>query len=114
MSEKTFKIVDGDMSDGFHTFDELYEHRCLLFINWMISDGCPGDCYWVREHFEGWDLICCEIAWGTDEQISYHVPVKYRGFYDGILTERPSFEHVFDGHTPKDVVARLMKLAARG
>ena len=27
MAGKIFKIVDGDMSDGYHTFDELYEHR---------------------------------------------------------------------------------------
>lgn len=29
---KKFQIEGGDISDGYHTFDELYEHRCLLFI----------------------------------------------------------------------------------
>lgn len=39
MSEKAFKIVGNDLSDGYHTFDELYDHRCLLFLAWMHSDG---------------------------------------------------------------------------
>ncbi len=106
MAEKTFKIVNGDMSDGYHTFDELYEHRCLLFINWMVSDGCPGRCYWLREHFEGWDLIVCEVGRG-EEQISYHVPKKYRELYESVIDELQSFEHVWDGHTSADVIARL-------
>ena len=32
MSDKTFTIKNGDISDGYHTFDELYEHRIALFI----------------------------------------------------------------------------------
>lgn len=49
MSGKIFKIVDGDMSDGYHTFDELYEHRCLLFINLCLYRA--DEAYW-RPHFE--------------------------------------------------------------
>ncbi len=107
MSDKTFKIVDGDMSDGYHTFDELYEHRCLLFINWMVSDGAPGRVCWVADHFDGWDLIFCDSYKG---QISYHVPVKYRPLYEPYLTKVDSNPE-FDGHTSKDVVSRLMELA---
>jgi hypothetical protein len=104
--EKTFKIVNGDMSDGYHTFDELYDHRCLLFINWMISDGAPGIAKVVEEHFEGWDLIFCQTSAG---QISYHVPNKFRELYK-MLNRVPSNPE-FDGHTSADVVERLKKLA---
>ena len=41
MSEKIFKIVNGDISDGYHTFDELYKHRCLLWICYVPK---PSDC----------------------------------------------------------------------
>lgn len=115
MSEKSFKIIDGDISDGYHTFGELYRHRNLLFIAWMVSDGRPGDVYFVREHFEGWDLICCTIQkmWGNhveSRQISYHVPMEYRPFYLGKIKERLRAEHSFDGHTPNDVLQRIADL----
>ena len=104
MSEKTFKIVGNDLSDGYHTFDELYDHRCLLFLAWMHSDGCPGPVYWVRDHFEGWDLVVC--TWSNGEQMSYHVPTCYRDITQD-FTEKPAADHVWDGHTPEDVADRI-------
>ena len=59
MSEKTFKIVNGDMSDGYHTFDELYEHRCLLFIVLCLQNKSRA--FW-RPHYEGWPLLGLTIA----------------------------------------------------
>ena len=32
---KQFEIQDNDISDGYHTFSELYEQRALLFIAQM-------------------------------------------------------------------------------
>ena len=112
MSEKTFKIVGGDMSDGYHTFDELYEHRCLLWINLLLSDGCPGQARWCKDHFKGWDLLACYGP--TNEfQMSYHVPMKYRHLYEPYIKEvtKEYVESVFDGHTSKDVAERLLKWA---
>lgn len=101
----------GETSDGYHTFNELYEHRNLLFIAWMVSDGCPGKAYWVKDHMEGWDLLCCEI-WQSDQakkvgQISYHIPKKLRHLYSYYIPERPASEHNFDGHTSSDVLERI-------
>lgn len=99
---KTFKIVDGDMSDGYHTFDELYEHRCLLFINLCL--GQRGFAYW-RSHYEGWPLIGLETVAG---QVTYHVPEKFLPlFKDKIIEGGPEW----DGHTSADVVERLRKHA---
>lgn len=103
---KTFQIVDGDLSDGYHTFDELYEHRCLLFINLVLT---YGQGYLKRDHFEGWDCLYWEAPFG---QISYHVPVKMRVFYVGKVTEAP--DHKYDGHTPLDVLDRLRRTADLG
>lgn len=99
---KTFKIVGGDISDGFHTFDELYEHRCLLFINLCLSH--PNAAYW-RTHHEGWPLIGLFLL--PVGQITYHVPEKYLPlFKDKIREGGPEW----DGHTSQDVVGRLTAL----
>lgn len=105
MTEKLFKIIDNDISDGYHTFGELYDHRCLLFLAWMVSDGTLGDCYWIREHYRGWDLVCCTICGG--QQISYHIPVCYRDIYSKRIREKSINEHKWDGHTSEDVADRI-------
>lgn len=116
--EKTFKIVDGDISDGYHTFDELYEHRCLLYIALVQRLSKENHVYWVREHYEGWDILVAEIfEKQTPEQpymhgqISYHVPVKFRPYYRRFL-ERDIGDHAYDGHTSKDVLTRLEALVS--
>ena len=106
MSDTTFKIVGDDISDGYHTFGELYDHRCLLFLN--ICLGFPGDCAW-KPDFEGWFCLYWESPSG---QISYHIPNKYLPLVENKL--RRDDHHVWDEHTGKDVVARLEKLARNG
>ena len=110
MSDKTFKIVDGDISDGYHTFDELYEHRCLLYLTWLVLEytfyRSNRDVRWCRDHFPGWDLVGTNIG---SYQISYHVPEKYRPILAKFFKEYTcdEMEKVFDGHTAKDVAQRL-------
>lgn len=101
MSEKTFKIVDGDISDGYHTFDELYQHRCLLFISLCLMRR--DDVVWKKDHYEGWDCVYLKTNLG---QISYHVPAKdFRAVLEHNFVHDESFE--YDGHSPTDVVERL-------
>ncbi len=102
---KNFKIVGNDISDGYHTFDELYEHRCLLFINLALQ--WRRDCSYWRPHYEGWPLLGIVTSKG---QITYHVPEKFLPlFKDKIKEGGPEF----DGHTSQDVVER-MKAVAEG
>lgn len=109
MSEKTFKIVNGDISDGYHTFDELYEHRCLLYIAWLTSAATPSDPYVVLDHYKGWDLLVCNLP--GQGQISYHVPCKYRELYRYIKVANEGV-HEWDGHTSQDVLSRIEKWIA--
>lgn len=104
MTEKTFKIVNSDLSDGYHTFDELYDHRCLLWIALCTKSTYCEWGYWLENHFEGWDLIVVQHPKG---QISYHVPVKYRYLYENKLLKQTEANHVYDGHTSADVLKRL-------
>lgn len=41
----------GEISDGYHTFNELYQHRCALFLALMASN--PS----ISKHHDGseWD-----------------------------------------------------------
>ena len=103
----------GTVSDGYHTFDELYEHRNFLFLNLM---RCNPTLAWVsRTHsdgseIEGWFIAGIELPTG---QISYHLPdtlwdVACR-CSGGVYGRAP-----WDGHTAEDVVKRLKALLAFG
>jgi hypothetical protein len=95
---KNFKIIGNDISDGYHTFEELYEHRCLLFIALCLANRELA--YW-RPHYEGWPLLGLNLPTG---QITYHVPEKFLGAFEGkILQGGPAW----DGHTADDVLRRM-------
>lgn len=113
MSNKTYQVVDGELSDGYHTFDELYDHRHALFLAWINTRGHPGDCYVVEDHFAGWDIVVCEWMINPttnpapyQRQISYHIPIQLRRYY-AHLPRKTMDEHNWDGHTPKQVVQRI-------
>lgn len=121
MSDKiTIEVSDlSKVSDGYHTIAELYDHRCLLFINLALlhynNDGCV---YWVKEHYEGWDLLLMketesDIAPYHHYQISYHIPIKYRNLYRTKLPEVLPAKHHWDGHSSQDVLERLVKYARK-
>lgn len=95
----------GETSDGYHTFNELYDHRCLLWINLCLKSDLKHKSYWVRDHLPEWDLLVYE----GQARISYHIPNKYRELYEDRLTEIKELE--FDGHTSSDVLRRLENLA---
>jgi len=100
-----FECETGQVSDGYHTFDELYDHRCLLFLA-LQSAFAAIDAWKSRKHsdgsaFEGWFIAGVFLPQG---QISYHVPEKY---WD--LCKAPERETApeWDGHTSADVLQRL-------
>ena len=95
----------GKVSDGYHTFDELYDHRCLNFLGFQaMLHYCPA--WKSRNHhdgssFEGWFIAGIQLPEG---QISYHIPDKY---WD--LCKAPEQKNApeWDGHTSADVIDRL-------
>lgn len=96
----------GDVSDGYHTFNELYEHRYLLFIHVAISQ--PG-AFKTRlndkkEAWDGWFILGINTNRG---QISYHLPEKYWDIAD---VQEVEFNMKYDGHNSGDVLERLMLL----
>ena len=97
----------GQVSDGCHTFNELYEHRHLLFIA-LIGEN-PGRAFRSKMHEDGSMFPGFFIA-GIDlpkvGMITYHLPIDHWTLLDGILGESKKAP-AWDGHTSADVVTRL-------
>jgi hypothetical protein len=98
-----FHIEGDDISDGYHTFGELYAHRCALFVRLCMT--MPDKCAWKRdESMPGWIILYCELE--GDGQISYHVPNKYmKKLLVNKIWENPDYK--WDGHTSHEVLDRL-------
>lgn len=101
--------VDGETSDGYHTFNELYAHRHALFALLLKQYAHLG--FKTRltadgRESPGWFIAAIDAPCG---QISYHMPDAW---WDKLpflrVAERNSS---YDGHTAKDVVQRLETLA---
>ena len=105
----------GEISDGYHTFNELYEFRLLYnasFANLAHQQGIPVTK--SRKHSDGdpcfgggWFVVTIELPTG---QITNHYPDK-----DWSLFAVPAVETAppWDGHTSKDVLDRLREHAER-
>lgn len=99
--------TDG-VSDGYHTFGELYDHRIALFR--VVCASCDFGVWKSKLHhdgtsFPGWFIA--GIGTHKGEQISYHIPMKYWHFWPAqVVKKAPEW----DGHTPADVVERLRTL----
>lgn len=95
------------VSDGYHTFEELYEHRHLLFINLMTAyEYCA---YKTRrndkgEEIKGWFIAGLDLSSG---QITYHLPEKY---WEQLTVTEYDSNLQYDGHSSQDVLQRLNNL----
>jgi len=108
--------IDGNTSDGYHTFNELYEFRkaynIALFNEWSASGKCSVHKSWRHHDGElcfggGWFIVVAVLPNG---QISNHYEAKDWGLFQIKETEKALFE--FDGHTGQDVINRLSSYTA--
>ena len=125
----SLEIMVGDLSqvsDGYHTIAELYDHRITLFITLcrmasrlfatpMHDDtsDIPRYSIWrSKTHgdgdpaYEGWFIM--GIGKGRGKQISYHLPLSRWDETDFAETLDKAPE--WDGHTSADVLQRLKDL----
>jgi hypothetical protein len=102
----------GQVSDGYHTFNELYDHRIALFIalmkshpeiSWRANNHADGSSY------EGWFIAGMHLPTGD---ISYHLPDDKWTLLDGVGIATTNRAPEWDGHTPADVVRRLNEWSA--
>lgn len=100
-------IVDGDTSDGYHTFNELYFHRMVLFA--VIVNSNPDRAYKSKKHHDEEENPMSEgyfiVGINTDSgQFSYHYELKYWDLFECEELERAP---EYDGHTADDVIRLL-------
>lgn len=106
------------ISDGYHTFDELYQHRFALYLALckVISQTTGiGTVFRAKTHsngtsYEGWFLLGMFQTAG--KQISYHLPLEW--WESANFAETLEVAPAFDGHTSRDVIERVKLLAALG
>lgn len=102
------KEVTGETSDGYHTFNELYHHRAVLFsvivrdykeLAWKSKLHHDGTMY------DGMFIVGIETPTG---QATYHYDIDpYWEMFDcKELEQAPEW----DGHTPTDAIARIATL----
>jgi len=110
--------------DGYHTFDELYEHRITLYIALCKVIQRPrysGDArnhygderiVWrAKKHYDssmydGWFILGVNRKKG--KQITYHLPIEK--WEETEFAETLDKAPKFDGHTSNDVLERLNNL----
>jgi len=106
----------GSISDGYHTFDELYAHRIGLFralccfLHYNVVNPTPYVWKAKKHHdgteFNGWFLA--GIGSEPGKQITYHIPMQEWDTWPG--EEFDQSPYGWDGHTSADVLERLRRL----
>lgn len=103
------KRKDGTLSDGYHTYNDLYYQRCVLFaticnlnkdISWKSKKHSDGKkCF----DSDNWFIVGIDTPEGS---YTYHYEMKY---WDMFNVKELEVGKIWDGHTEKDVT-RLLTL----
>ena len=115
-------LETGKLSDGHHTFDELYEHRHMLFLtlcNWLTNSTCSQGflndfvAWCSKLHsdgtmFEGQFIMGIFSEKGN--QITYHLPIRLWEEAVRCTSEVLEKAPEWDGHTSNDVLKRLKEM----
>lgn len=110
VKELKFKklINTKQLSDGYHTFEDLYTQR--LFLTAALAKSNPNSCYIALSHKDGSmfdDMFV--IVFNTKEGLySYHYHLRDLDLFKGIKVLEKELL-TYDGHTSSDV-GRLMFL----
>lgn len=104
----------GEISDGYHTFDELYEHRCTLFL--ALMKMAPEKSWFSLLHddgskFDGWFIAGLSTQSGT---VTYHLSLELWPLARATKAKQIERAPKWDGHTSADVVKRIKSLVMDG
>jgi hypothetical protein len=98
----------GDLSDGYHTFNELYHHRAILFS--VICNSMPDKAWKSKLHdtgdmYEGMFIVGIETP---DGQATYHYDIN--PYWDMFKVKELEKAPTWDGHTPTDAINRIAQM----
>jgi len=98
----------GEVSDGYHTFNELYHHRAVLFS--VICNERPDKAWKSKLHhdgtmFNGMFIVGIETP---DGQATYHYDIN--PYWDIFKVPELPKAPEWDGHTSAQAIERIGKL----
>lgn len=109
-SKGNHALETGEVSDGYHTFNELYRYRLLynaLAFRALMHEP-SARCHKSKLHSDGeecfgggWFIV---VAYLKGKQISNHYELKDWDLFDIPEQERAD---EWDGHTPQEAAERL-------
>ena len=100
--------ITGETSDGYHTFNELYHHRAVLFS--VIVANYPEYSWKSKKHndgtmYDGMFIVGIETP---DGQATYHYDID--PYWDMFKCRELDKAPEWDGHTPAQAIERIGKL----
>lgn len=98
----------GDVSDGYHTFNELYHHRAILFS--VICNQNKDIAWKSKSHHDG-TMYANMFIVGIDTpegQATYHYDVN--PYWDIFHVKALDIAPIWDGHTPEQAINRIITL----
>lgn len=101
-------VITGETSDGYHTFNELYHHRAVLFS--VIVKAFPDRAWKSRKHHDGsmYDGMFIVGIETPDGQATYHYDIE--PYWDMFKCKELEYAPEWDGHTPAQAIDRIGKL----
>ena len=100
--------VTGNTSDGYHTFNELYHHRAVLF-SVIVRDHRELAWKSMRHHdgtmYDGMFIVGIETPKG---QATYHYDID--PYWDMFNCKELDQAPEWDGHTPSEAIERIATL----
>lgn len=100
--------TSGNISDGYHTFDELYFHRMMLFAvichshldkawkSWKHHDGSMYDDYFIV---------------GITTMVGDYTYHYHKDYWNLFKVKEYEFAPEWDGHQPEDITRLLTLLS---
>ena len=91
----------GEVSDGDHTFADLYHHRAILTMG--LFNSHPEMCWKAKKHhdgtmYDGYFIVGMETPYG---QATYHYEMSYWTLFH---INELDFAPEWDGDTPEQVI----------
>lgn len=101
-------VITGETSDGYHTFNELYHHRAVLFS--VIVKAFEDKAWKSRKHhdgtmYDGMFIVGIETPYG---QATYHYDME--PYWEMFCCKEIERAPEWDGHTPAQAIERIGKL----
>lgn len=100
--------ITGDTSDGYHTFNELYHHRAVLFS--VIVKAFSDSAWKSKLHHDGtmYDGMFIVGIDTPDGAATYHYDIN--PYWDMFACKEIECAPEWDGHTPAQAIERISKL----